>query len=667
VPSSSTLVKILTIQLIQLLLEFTASCQTRQNQFGKIATGFLVASILANTSLAQLNNMAFHNLCSTAQTPPGTEFLLGLGLKYCIKSPLPFQRLEKSIRRIQRSVRLHFAFKTFSEEDSESEDENEEAEARVQYIPSLYLPSDWQPPPAPESAEHAMSKFDEKLNVLIRALPRSRRYNLSRSQQHCLGDLAQRQDLIIFPTDTNLGPSIAERRPYIKQILAEHSLNEHQYLYLPADDVKNELDAQRCRFLKIYSDRAHTLPSEAEETYFKRSLTKDNLGQTRVPQFYGIYKVHKNGKPKTRPIVSSVKSISKSFSKWVDYWLKKVVRTILPTYIQDAGHLMTALHNTFPSSLPPGARLFSVDAIAMYSNIDTEHGIQVLTSWLRDYCADLPQCMPVDFIIKALAEIIRSNIFQSGDTFWGQTGGCAMGTSATVNYAYLYVGLLELQRLIPRFKTCLPFFKRFIDDVIEVWLPQPNDNLTWNAFLHCLNRWGALRWTCDGHVDSLFFLDLGISIGPNRHLIFQTYQKPMNLYLYISPSSAHPDKMLRSLIFGRLQAYWLQNTHLSDIYGMAVLLARRRIARGYSYPTLNPLFAESAIRLQAQLSQRPTLPPPPTDPNDPAKKPIIFHLKYHPRGIQRSQVRQVYLDTLAQVLPNQTLILAVSRPRNLRD
>jgi hypothetical protein len=55
------------------------------------------------------------------------------------------------------------------------------------------------------------------------------------------------------------------------------------------------------------------------------------------------------------------------------------------------------------------------------------------------------------------------------------------------------------------------------------------DNLAWNAFLHCLNRWGTLRWTCDGHVDSLIFLDLRISIGPDRHLIFQTYQKPMNL------------------------------------------------------------------------------------------------------------------------------------------
>jgi hypothetical protein len=40
---------------------------------------------------------------------------------------------------------------------------------------------------------------------------------------------------------------------------------------------------------------------------------------------------------------------------------------------------MNDLRRTFPNGLPPGARLFSVDAIGMYSNIDTNHGINVLT------------------------------------------------------------------------------------------------------------------------------------------------------------------------------------------------------------------------------------------------------------------------------------------------
>jgi hypothetical protein len=75
--------------------------------------------------------MTFHNLWLTAQTPPVTEFLRGLGLKYCIESPRPFQRVKKTIRRIQPFVRLHFAFNS-QDDDSESEDKNVEAETRVQ-------------------------------------------------------------------------------------------------------------------------------------------------------------------------------------------------------------------------------------------------------------------------------------------------------------------------------------------------------------------------------------------------------------------------------------------------------------------------------------------------------------------------------------------------------
>jgi hypothetical protein len=85
--------------------------------------------------------------------------------------------------------------------------------------------------------------------------------------------------------------------------------------------------------------------------------------------------------------------------------------------------------------------------------------------------------MPVDFLIKALAGIRWSNIFHFSNTLClNQTWGCAMGTSTAVNYAYLYVGLLKVKRLIPGcYKTCLPFFKPFIDNGIVVWLLQPNE------------------------------------------------------------------------------------------------------------------------------------------------------------------------------------------------
>jgi hypothetical protein len=63
--------------------------------------------------------MAFHNLCSSATPPPGLANLLSMGLKYCIKSPNPYQELDNSIKRIQCSIQFHFCF---AEQDMEEDE-----------------------------------------------------------------------------------------------------------------------------------------------------------------------------------------------------------------------------------------------------------------------------------------------------------------------------------------------------------------------------------------------------------------------------------------------------------------------------------------------------------------------------------------------------------------
>jgi hypothetical protein len=77
------------------------------------------------------------------------------------------------------------------------------------------------------------------------------------------------------------------------------------------------------------------------------------------------------------------------------------------------------------------------------------------------------------------------------------------GTSAAVNYAYLYIGLIEVQCLLPQYQSFLLFFCRFIDDEISVWLDPTSNSNSWKNFFACLNDWGELCWTCDGHVDTL--------------------------------------------------------------------------------------------------------------------------------------------------------------------
>jgi hypothetical protein len=71
----------------------------------------------------------------------------------------------------------------------------------------------------------------------------------------------------------------------------------------------------------------------------------------------------------------------------------------------------------------------------------------------------------------------------------------------------------------------------------------------------------------------------------------------MNLYLYIPLTSAHPAKILHSLIYGRLCAYKLQNSNTKDFVSMAVLLAKRLCLCGYSLCTMIPIFQAATNHL----------------------------------------------------------------------
>ena len=121
-------------------------------------------------------------------------------------------------------------------------------------------------------------------------------------------------------------------------------------------------------------------------------------------------------------------------SKWLDHWLQQL-RFHVQTYLRDSGHLMQLLKELGP--LPPGAKLFVADAIGMYTNISTEHGIKIINDWLDEYSNELPPNFPVAAVKDALNLVMNNNIFEFGDSFFEEISGCAMGTPVACIYANL--------------------------------------------------------------------------------------------------------------------------------------------------------------------------------------------------------------------------------------
>lgn len=102
-----------------------------------------------------------------------------------IESPRPQGQvrfiLEKSIPRFRRSIRLYLKYR-------HNEGTNEE------YIPKLYIPSDWDPPFALENftIEQALENMENMLRENAKKLPRNRRHNLSPAQRTCISAFAKK-------------------------------------------------------------------------------------------------------------------------------------------------------------------------------------------------------------------------------------------------------------------------------------------------------------------------------------------------------------------------------------------------------------------------------------------------------------------------------------------
>lgn len=609
-----------------------------------------------------IKNKAFHNLCITQTPPTGFGETVGLGLKFCIRTRRPENKVDNGKDRFIRDLRLKSYFGTDdSEEDSEDK-------------PPPYVKSDWNPPPACRHIERRAEKFWATLQDLHNATQSSIGSNLTRFQYDVIKEIKNNKLLIVRPADKNLGLCAMDLDTYVDRALKDHLLSD-AYQQLSDEEA---IVAER----KSHSHLTHLIwekhknyfankTKEDEYKYFERSL-KSTVPRRR-PLFYVNPKLHK--KPySTRPVVSCVNSTPEIFSIWVDYWLKQLTH-LAKSYLIDSTQAVEELKAI--GRLPPGTRIFTADAVSMYTNIDTQHGITTIRNFLLQHKDELPFAFPSDLLVEVLKEIMTNNIFDFGDTHWIQLSGTAMGTSCACMYATLYYAHHENNNIIPQYSNRLKYYRRFIDDGIGIWVPldDGNDATEWENFKNELNNFGKLEWECTKLSESVDFLDLTITIV-NGKIEFKTYQKPLNLYQYIPPQSAHPPGMLKGLIIGNVGRYYIQNTHLEDYKSIVLAFYHRLRDRGYTHEKLEPLFIEANSR--AQTGQKTT------PPKKVTKESIFVHLQYHPQGVSRQMVRKAYEETCNK--PNYwsdgyqegmpceggmmritNMTVAYSRPRNISD
>jgi hypothetical protein len=604
----------------------------------------------------QPTNLAFHNLCTLQQPPSNTGKLLGLNLKFCVATSTPKPDLKHTVSRLIRSVRT----------------QNMLVQNKVKsqnFIPQLYKKDTFYTPPlATDEIEYQLSEFDKKLEEETKAISNTCKYNLTPEQRKVLLSLQGNKDFIILPSDKNLGPAIMDREIYMNSVLTEHLLTD-SYLHIEPEDAATLLRNTENNLKYHYRQNLQHF-SKAERQYFERSFKENH----RTPMFYIVPKVQKEP-VKFRPVVSCIKSFNAIFSTWLDFKMKSLLKCI-PTYLKDSNDLLKALRDL--PKLPSNARLFTADATAMYTNIDADTAIEAFTYLFDHYEAEIPIDFPKSFFLTVLEIIMKQNLFQFDNTFWLQKDGTAMGTPAACLYATISYGIHERNKLLPNFQHLVTFYKRYIDDVLGIWIPLQglNDEAEWQAFQDLMNAWGKLRWIVSDRSNEVNFLDLTLTLE-NGHITTKTYQKPMNLYLYIPPTSAHPTSCYKGLIVGNFLRFRKQNND-ANFCNLLGNFAHHLIARGHSLNAVKNHFKKAAdiIDKKALQQLKQTTATPQTsqlttttnaDPEI-ANRSLYLHWEYHPHGIQKDKLRAIYNDTIQNCNPFANgMTIALSRPQNLRD
>ena len=129
------------------------------------------------------------------------------------------------------------------------------------------------------------------------------------------------------------------------------------------------------------------------------------------------------------------------------------------------------------------ACLFICDATSMYTNIKTGAALNLIRQFALKNREHIT--VPPAVLMDALRLLMTNNVFQFGDTIWFQKVGTAMVAPPAPPWAKIFFGIHE-EAVLARFGARLQLYCCFIDDVLGIWLVDPDpaeDSRQWASFV----------------------------------------------------------------------------------------------------------------------------------------------------------------------------------------
>ena len=258
-------------------------------------------------------------------------------------------------------------------------------------------------------------------------------------------------------------------------------------------------------------------------------------------------------------------------------------------------------------------------------------------------------------ICQALEIVLKNNRLVCGDLFAKQIKGIATGTSPATSIANLFLGIFEEEEIIDQFKPSLPFLKRFIDDGCGIWKHHPNaitDESLWQAFKNKMNESGV-KWIFSKREKHAVFLDMNITLK-HSSVITSLFSKPLNLYLYIPPTSCHPKGVINGLVHGHLIRIHILCCESQTVIKETKLFTNHLLNRGYNIEELSPLILSATEKAEQYAKKILSSNLPFKNKAKQNDKSVFFHLSFHPSH-PINKIKQAWKSLVANPLGKKTI------------
>lgn len=238
------------------------------------------------------------------------------------------------------------------------------------------------------------------------------------------------------------------------------------------------------------------------------------------PKIYFLPKIHKPSVPYT-PIVSNIGSLTYKLAKL----RSKPINAILG---QNDYHTTDSW--SFAKSIPPDYKLLSLDVTSLYTNVPIDLALRCIEDRWNEISSHtfLPR--------EGVKLWLDPTFFQHKGVFYQQIDGVAMGSPISPAIANLVMETLD-NSVITSLNYQLPFYKRYVDDILTTVHKENLDNL-----LHSFNQFHPrLNFTSEVERDNkISFLDMSLD----------WYQKPTKSGRYLQYTSHHPEVHKKCVVAG---------------------------------------------------------------------------------------------------------------------